>query len=271
VVTPTYNRAQYLEECLRSVLDQDYPNLEYIVVDGASSNPEVLRIIRKYEQRLAWWISEKDGGHAEAIRKGFDRATGEVLAWLCSDDVYLPGALHTVGQCFARNPKADVVYGNALIIGPQGERLREVCAVPYTRLALIHHVNILQPASFWTRALYERVGGQLGGPNLEYNVYEPNIELFCRFANARATFIFVRQVLAAARDHDARVKPDENFSRLVQGAWRNGFPIMTKPGIFEAVKVAMRMRQLFYYLIQGDFEELKRYFATRWRTWTPRF
>src|SRR5579884_4008024 len=111
VVTPSFNQAEYLEETIRSVLLQGYSDLEYIIIDGGSSDASVA-IIGKYEPYLAYWVSEKDHGAADAIGKGFQRATGSILAWLNSDDVYRPGALQKVAAAFAKNSAVEVVYGN---------------------------------------------------------------------------------------------------------------------------------------------------------------
>ncbi|HZU87535.1 MAG TPA: glycosyltransferase family 2 protein, partial [Anaerolineaceae bacterium] len=115
IVTPSYNQARYLEATLRSVLEQDYPNLEYIVVDGGSTDGS-REIIQKYASRLAWWVSEKDRGQTDAINKGFSRAHGEILAWLNSDDTYQPGAIRQAVEALQNHPRAGMVYADTNFI-----------------------------------------------------------------------------------------------------------------------------------------------------------
>src|ERR1043166_2179963 len=117
VVTPSYNQAKYLETTLRSVLEQDYPHLEHIVMDGGSTDGSQ-EILERYSSRLAYWRSAKDGGQADAIAEGFKHATGDIFCWLNSDDVFLPGALRAVAEFFTAHPDAETVCGGAYIINP---------------------------------------------------------------------------------------------------------------------------------------------------------
>ncbi|GAI25881.1 unnamed protein product, partial [marine sediment metagenome] len=111
IVTPSYNQAQFLEATMCSVLGQDYPRIEYTICDGGSTDGSV-DIMRRHADRLAWWCSEEDKGQADAINKGFERSHGEILAWLNSDDLYIPGALSFVAEYFAAYPEVDVIYGD---------------------------------------------------------------------------------------------------------------------------------------------------------------
>ena len=104
IITPSFNQGQFLEASIRSVLEQDYPNIEYIVVDGGSKDQSV-EVIKKYQDRLTWWVSEKDKGHADALNKGFSHATGEILAWLNSDDIYFPNAVSEAVAILKSHPE----------------------------------------------------------------------------------------------------------------------------------------------------------------------
>jgi glycosyltransferase involved in cell wall biosynthesis len=159
IVTPSYNQAQFIEETIRSVLLQGYPNLEYIIIDGGSDDGSV-EIIRKYEPWLAYWVSEPDRGQSHAINKGFDQATGEILAWLNSDDIYMPDALENVREPFS-DPEIDLVYGDAHKIDATGNFIGKCGHVQvYRRELMTKECNIIvQPAAFFRRSAFERVGG----------------------------------------------------------------------------------------------------------------
>lgn len=119
IITPSFNQAQYLEATIQSVLGQDYPRIEYIIVDGGSTDGSAA-VIKKYEGRLAWWVSEQDKGQTDAINKGFNRANGEILAWLNSDDTYNPGAVSAAVKFLMDNPEIAMVYADCDFINEQG-------------------------------------------------------------------------------------------------------------------------------------------------------
>lgn len=194
IITPSFNQAAFLEETIRSVLEQDYPDIEYIMVDGGSTDdsPE---IIRKYSDRLAWWVSERDQGQAEAINKGFARARGEIVAWLNSDDVYHPGAVAAAVHAFALHPEAGMIYGNMLVIDEHGQPLN---VLKYRQLSLEDFLCfqiIGQPSVFMRRSVLEETGGL--DSSLHFML---DHKLWIQFAR-RAPVLHVNQIWAAARYH----------------------------------------------------------------------
>ena len=159
VVTPSFNQAQFLRQSIESVLAQGYPNLDYLVVDGGSTDGS-LEILRSYGDRIRW-ISEPDAGQADAIAKGFERTEGEILAWINSDDVLLPNALERVVGEFERSATVGLVYGNGLLIDERGESLGLFPWIePFDLWRLVYLTDyILQPSAFFRRRDYDAVGG----------------------------------------------------------------------------------------------------------------
>jgi len=160
VITPSYNQARFIEQTIRSVLLQAYPNLEYIIIDGGSSDGSV-EIIRKYDPWLAYWVSEPDKGQSHAINKGFERATGEVLCWLNSDDYYLPGVLLTVGRMLAEGAGNYVLTGHCLKVYQDGRPAVKIEGRYENRRRLLQFwkgYQMHQPATFWRREVFEKVG-----------------------------------------------------------------------------------------------------------------
>ena len=159
VITPSLNQGKFIEETIRSVLLQGYPNLEYIVIDGGSTDGSI-EIIKKYEPWLTYWVSEPDQGQCYAINKGFDKSTGEIMAWLNSDDTYISNAIASVARYFMDHPESDMLYGEAWYMDEGGHRLQP-CR--YTREAiprqyLLNVDPIVQPATFWRQSLWSAIG-----------------------------------------------------------------------------------------------------------------
>lgn len=176
IVTPSFNQGRYIEETILSVLNQHYPKLEYIIIDGGSTDGSV-EIIRKYEDRLAYWVSEKDRGFADAINKGFRKATGDIFFWINSDDLLMKGALYIVGHFFARFPHRKVVFGDRLIIDHRSNIVRKMRFHFYSNHLFPNHRNIGQEATFWRREIFYQVGGI--DESLNYAI---DLDLWCRFA-----------------------------------------------------------------------------------------
>lgn len=200
IITPTLNQARFIEETIDSVLAQAYPKLEYIVMDGGSSDG-TLAILKRHERHLTWF-SQKDRGQSDALNKGFRMAKGEVLAYLNSDDIYEPGALLKVGAFFARHPQAHWVTGKCRIIDPQGKEIRRPITAyknfwlrlrSYTVLQILDYIS--QPATFWRREVIERVG--LFDENLKYAMdYDYSLRVGKRYQ-----LWFINQYLASFRIH----------------------------------------------------------------------
>lgn len=168
IVTPSYNQGQFLEETIRSVCHQDYPNLEYMIIDGGSTDNSI-EIMRKYQSFLTYWISEPDAGQSDAINKGWRKSTGEIIAWLNADDYYSPGALSHVATIFRENPEVVLVHGSANTHDQSGRTLLFTTAPqdmdPYEMIAGCGGVTT-QPSIFWRRVVLDEIGYL--NPNLHY-------------------------------------------------------------------------------------------------------
>lgn len=158
VITPSYNQGTFIERTIRSVIDQGYQNLEYIVIDGGSTDGSA-EIIRKYEKQLAYWISEPDRGQAPAINRGLRRATGDWIAWQNSDDIYFPGVFADVAKISSTHPDADLIIGNMMIIDETDCHLRDIRYVtPNYKALLAEGMVLANQAAFWRRRVHEKIG-----------------------------------------------------------------------------------------------------------------
>ena len=194
IITPSFNQAPYLEQTIQSVLGQNYARIEYIVVDGASTDNS-FEIIKKYNDRLAYWISEKDSGQAEAINKGFARAGGEILAWLNSDDYYLPNTISQVVKSFEENPDAVMVYGDMLAVNGAGETINVLKYKQLSLQDLLCFQIIGQPSVFFRRSALEKTGWL----DTSFHFMLDN-HLWIRLAQ-QGRILHVPQVWSAARYH----------------------------------------------------------------------
>ncbi|HZU87533.1 MAG TPA: glycosyltransferase family 2 protein [Anaerolineaceae bacterium] len=246
IITPSFNQVAYLEQTLQSVLGQGYPNLEYIVVDGGSTDGSV-EIIQKYAGKLAWWVSEKDHGQAEAINRGFTRATGEIIAWLNSDDLYLPGAIAGAVRAFRQYPDCGLVFSDVHSIDESGQTFN---IMRYTKgaqsgtkgaqagnrwqLEDLMAFNIIgQPGVFMRRAALE----QAGYLDLNYH-YLLDHHLWLRVAQI-ASIQYVSEEWAAARIH-AAAKNVAHAASFGEEAYRIVEWMQTDPGLAPKFKANRR-------------------------------
>ena len=142
IVTCSYQQARFLDAAIRSVIGQRYPAIEYIIIDGGSSNGSA-DIIARHADSLTYWVSERDNGHTDALKRGFKRASGDICGWLCSDDLLLPGALIAVGAFFRDNPNVDAVFGDALWIDENGKPIRPKREMGFNRFVFLHDHNYI--------------------------------------------------------------------------------------------------------------------------------
>jgi hypothetical protein len=158
VVTPSFNQAAFLEQTILSVVTQDYPNLEYLVMDGGSTDGS-LEVLHRYAPRLASWASGPDGGQAAAVNAGFGRASGEILGWLNSDDTYEPGAVRAAAAALAAHPDADGLYGDCAFVSPAGDVIRVFRGRPFDLAEYVTTEGFIhQPTVFLRRRVLDRVG-----------------------------------------------------------------------------------------------------------------
>lgn len=166
IVTPSFNQVKYLEKTIQSVLNQRYENLEYIIIDGGSSDGSI-DIIKKYESSLMYWQSQSDQGQADAISQGFELATGDIFAWINSDDFYCRGALHKVAEEYTKHPSVGLIYGNSFLVDEKENLIRPLIACPMTYRQWIHRAStVFQGSVFFSRSAYDSVSGI--NPKLEY-------------------------------------------------------------------------------------------------------
>jgi glycosyltransferase involved in cell wall biosynthesis len=255
IVTPSYNHGEFIEETIRSVLLQGYPNLEYIIIDGASTDGSV-EIIKKYEKWLAYWVSEPDEGHRYALKKGFDRATGEVVAWQNADDYYEPNVFGQVMQVFKGHPNIDVVYGNVRVVDDNSNALYDLRFVPASYWStLFGHFPMHNQAAFFRKSLWDAAGG------IGFRDYFFDRDLFIRIMRASQKQRFIHKILGNYRAHEAsgtfgglHLHLKENplaVTRRYLGRWA-GLP----DWVLRLLFCITELRRVVYFICIGDWDYL---------------
>ena len=206
IVTPNFNQGEFIEETIRSILLQGYPNLEYIIMDGGSTDNSV-EIIKKYSRWLAYWVSEKDKGQADAIYRGFEKSTSKIIGWVNSDDMLMPNALFGLGKYFVDHPDTELVAGGGVIIDDKTRIKSPKWAdidfyylgsrISFLRILIMRGFNFLQPTSLWKRDAFFSVGGFDRSLNFCFD-----LDLYLRLTK-RKHGRTIRQPVAAFRTHPA--------------------------------------------------------------------
>ena len=261
IITPSFNQVSFLEQTLLSVLEQDYPNIEYWVIDGGSSDNS-LEIIKKYEPRLAGWVSEKDRGQADGVNKGFAKATGEIIGWLNSDDLYYPGAIASAVEAFRQHPDASFVFSDVESIDEHGNAFNLMRYGDWKLADLMTFKIIGQPGVFIRREVME----QAGYLDLNYN-YLLDVQLWLRMAAIAEPQHIPDKVWAAARMHsDAKnIAHAEEFGveafQIARwlGEDQRFYPLSAK--IFNQIWAGAHRLNAFYLVEAGQYKPALRSYA----------
>ena len=261
IITPSFNQAAFLEQTLCSVLDQDYPHIEYWVIDGGSTDNSV-EIIKQYAPRLAGWVSEKDRGQADGINKGFAKATGEIIGWLNSDDLYYPGAIKAAVEAFQQRPDASFVFSDVESIDEHGNAFNLMHYGDWKLADLMTFKIIGQPGVFMRREVLE----QTGYLDLSYN-YLLDVQLWQRMAAIAEPQYIPEKLWAAARIHsDAKnVAHAQDFGaeafRLAKWLCEDErfYPLSSK--LFNKIWAGAHRLNAFYLVEAGQYNPALRSYA----------
>jgi len=266
IVTPSYNQGEFIEETIRSVLLQGYPNLEYIIMDGGSTDGTV-EIIRGYESHLAYWVSEPDEGQTQAINKGFRMCTGDLVAWQNSDDYYLPGAFEKIADAYEAR-EADVYFGHKYNVNRDGHIVRPMCYTPYSLTANVYEGSVIaNQSAFWRRELFDRLG------YLDQSLhYAMDYEFFLRLGLNGCRFSLVNDFLGCYRAHEGSKSVHLHDNWPAEHARIDEKHHIKRPAK-RINKGLSLLRRTCHYLRQGNFhyacQGLKRRLALRMHATEP--
>lgn len=259
VITPSYNQGRFLEQTIKSVIEQNYPNLEHIIMDGGSTDNSVA-IIKQYEKHLTYWQSQPDGGQSSALNAGFQRATGEIFCWLNSDDQFCSNALNTVGQYFANHPECDWIGGGGIIRMQNGEdKIVLPQKIDFDSFLYNWGDNcICQPSIFWRKRLWDKMGAM---DNFYQSSFDYDFWLRIAKAGSGATIddmlsinLFHPAQKTQAKYYETFV--ETNLVRFVHGAREKA-----RDELLQVCERAFRYEKLFSFLTNSIFyRRLKKLF-----------
>jgi glycosyltransferase involved in cell wall biosynthesis len=243
VITPSFNQARYLESTILSVITQGYPNLEYIIIDGGSTDGSV-DIIKRYASELAYWISESDNGQSHAINKGLNMATGDWICWQNSDDIFYPSAFFKIAEIIKKSPEVDFIIGDIHLIDEGGNILRDVRYVkPTYRSLLAEGMVLTNQSAFWRKDLQNKVG--LFDQNLHYGF---DYEWFLRLLAVGKCAVHIPVIMGALRLHEetktskCRSMFNIEYAQILEGR-----------SLFKLAKIIFKIRRLFLMAARGQF------------------
>lgn len=243
IVTASYNQVKFLEKTILSVLNQNYPNLEYVIIDGGSTDGSI-EIIKKYEKYLTYWVSEKDEGPSDAVNKGFKKTSGEILGLLNSDDLYLPGILLKIKSVFVKDDEIKFVYGHTISIDEKDDIIRVLYTAPQTYRSYIYDKtgNVFLGSTFWKREIFFKCG--MVDRKLQY---AQEYKLFTTFFKNERGY-FLNDPLAAARTHN-----EQRQHKIPPGVMLVELESINYPSKINFVlNICYRSRRILYYFIYGN-------------------
>lgn len=252
IITPSYNQAEYLERTILSVFNQNYPNLEYIIIDGGSTDGSV-EIIKKYADRITYWVSEADNGQSNAINKGIKQATGEWIAWQNSDDIFYPGSFLGLKVASAKHANANLLIGNMMMIDSKDNNIRDISYVKPTLSSLLAEGMVLtNQSAFWHRSVHERIG--LLDETLHYAF---DYEWFLRVASLGNAY-HTNKIWGGWRIHD------EAKASLYPNKFKQEFQkVISEYKHTKTNKFFYMIRRMILLFFQGKFKYLTRGISRR--------